>query len=159
MLDPTIGKWLSEDPVGFQAADPNLYRYVGNNPTNKTDPTGLYEEDVHFYMTYYLGLAVGLGKYESPYHWGRNDSGGLHYMSEAYVIAWACAFTDVHSWTEPFLIRLPVQTATVGCAFGGFGFLWGLSAGNDEAARVRQAFHFPLNRGERSVKRNSAVLD
>lgn len=41
MYDPTLGRWLSEDPVGFTAADPNLYRYVGNNPTNATDPTGL----------------------------------------------------------------------------------------------------------------------
>jgi len=26
--------------MGFSAADPNLYRYVGNNPTNATDPSG-----------------------------------------------------------------------------------------------------------------------
>jgi hypothetical protein len=39
-LDPTIGRWITEDPIGFQAADANLYRYVGNNATNATDPTG-----------------------------------------------------------------------------------------------------------------------
>lgn len=39
--NPTIGRWISEDPIGFQAADPNLYRYVGNSPTNYTDPSGL----------------------------------------------------------------------------------------------------------------------
>jgi hypothetical protein len=27
--------------MGFAAGDSNLYRYVGNNPTNVTDPTGL----------------------------------------------------------------------------------------------------------------------
>jgi hypothetical protein len=31
------------DPLGFEAGDANLYRYVGNNPTNATDPTGLEE--------------------------------------------------------------------------------------------------------------------
>ena len=28
--DPTPCKWLNVDPVGFEASEPNLYRYVGN---------------------------------------------------------------------------------------------------------------------------------
>jgi hypothetical protein len=40
--DPTIGRWTTEDPIGFRAADANLYRYVGNDPTNRTDPSGLF---------------------------------------------------------------------------------------------------------------------
>ncbi|MBX3435734.1 MAG: hypothetical protein KF847_20645, partial [Pirellulales bacterium] len=28
--DPKIGKWISEDPIGFAAGDANLTRYVGN---------------------------------------------------------------------------------------------------------------------------------
>lgn len=28
--------------LGFKAGDTNLYRYVGNSPTNATDPSGLY---------------------------------------------------------------------------------------------------------------------
>jgi len=39
--DAKIGRWLSEDPIGFEAGDANLYRYVGNSPTNLTDPAGL----------------------------------------------------------------------------------------------------------------------
>lgn len=41
MYDPHIGRWLEEDPMGFAAGDPNLYRYVKNNPTKFTDPSGL----------------------------------------------------------------------------------------------------------------------
>jgi RHS repeat-associated protein len=38
--DPGTGRWTSEDPIGFNAGDSNLYRYVGNNPTDATDPSG-----------------------------------------------------------------------------------------------------------------------
>ena len=38
--DPTIGRWTSQDPLGFDGGDANLYRYVGNRPTFSTDPTG-----------------------------------------------------------------------------------------------------------------------
>ena len=41
MFDPTIGRWLMQDPEGFDAGDPNLYRYVKNDPVNLTDPSGL----------------------------------------------------------------------------------------------------------------------
>lgn len=39
--DPTIGRWTTEDPIAFEGGDADLYRYVGNNPTNFTDPSGL----------------------------------------------------------------------------------------------------------------------
>jgi RHS repeat-associated protein len=39
--DPAMGRFISEDPSGFDADDPNLYRYVGNDPINHADPTGL----------------------------------------------------------------------------------------------------------------------
>jgi hypothetical protein len=41
MYDPSKGRWLEEDPIEFDAGDANLYRYVMNDPTNATDPTGL----------------------------------------------------------------------------------------------------------------------
>jgi RHS repeat-associated protein len=34
------GQWTSQDPLGL-APGPNPYEYVGNDPTNKTDPSGL----------------------------------------------------------------------------------------------------------------------
>jgi RHS repeat-associated protein len=40
--NPTTGRFASEDPIAFDAGDPNLYRYVGNSPLNATDPTGLF---------------------------------------------------------------------------------------------------------------------
>ena len=39
--DPADGRFISDDPTGFAAGDPNLYRYVGNAAPNATDPSGL----------------------------------------------------------------------------------------------------------------------
>jgi RHS repeat-associated protein len=39
--DPTLGRWLSEDPIGFAAGDPNISRYVINYVTGATDWSGL----------------------------------------------------------------------------------------------------------------------
>jgi RHS repeat-associated protein len=38
--DAQIGRWRSEDPIGFAAGDVNLNRFVGNAPSVNTDPTG-----------------------------------------------------------------------------------------------------------------------
>src|SRR5262249_47908031 len=43
--DPTTQRWLSQDPLGFDAGDSNLYRYVNNGPTAATDPSGFQEYD------------------------------------------------------------------------------------------------------------------
>jgi hypothetical protein len=46
MYDPGVGRWLEQDPIGFSGGDPNLYRYVGNAPTNASDPSGLSRMEV-----------------------------------------------------------------------------------------------------------------
>jgi len=39
--DPTIGRFIKEDPAGFDAGSPNFYAYVGNDATDGIDPFGL----------------------------------------------------------------------------------------------------------------------
>jgi RHS repeat-associated protein len=41
--DPLVGRFISEDRIGFGAGDANLYRYVGNSPSNYTDPFGYFK--------------------------------------------------------------------------------------------------------------------
>jgi RHS repeat-associated protein len=38
--DPVVGRFISEDLIGFAGGDTNLYRYVFNSSVNFTDPLG-----------------------------------------------------------------------------------------------------------------------
>jgi RHS repeat-associated protein len=54
-LDPTTGRWTTQDPLGFAAGDANLYRYVGNTPTLLVDPSG----NLAWFVAVPLVMSVG----------------------------------------------------------------------------------------------------
>jgi RHS repeat-associated protein len=54
--DPTVGRFISEDPIGFEGGDVNLMAYVGNNPVTGIDPSGLWDVETH---GVYAGLDSG----------------------------------------------------------------------------------------------------
>src|SRR5579875_2894593 len=37
---PTFQRFIAQDPIGFAGGDPNMYRYVYDNPVNGRDPSG-----------------------------------------------------------------------------------------------------------------------
>ena len=39
--DPQTGTWIQPDPIGFLGGQDNLSEFVGNDPTNFVDPSGL----------------------------------------------------------------------------------------------------------------------
>ena len=39
--DPRLQRFISEDPLGFEAGEVNLHSYVSNSPTRWSDPSGL----------------------------------------------------------------------------------------------------------------------
>jgi RHS repeat-associated protein len=39
--EPATERFVNEDPSGFKGGDANLFRYVGNDPLNQVDPSGL----------------------------------------------------------------------------------------------------------------------
>jgi RHS repeat-associated protein len=68
MYDPHLGRFLQTDPIGY-VSDYNLYAYVGNDPTNKTDPMGM--------------IILTLGGYaEGSFIVGGNVSVGLYWDTE-----------------------------------------------------------------------------
>ena len=62
--DPALGRYLTPDPIGL-AGGLQPYGYVGSDPLNRTDQLGLYEADVHYYMTFFLARTAGLGYQEA----------------------------------------------------------------------------------------------
>jgi uncharacterized protein RhaS with RHS repeats len=40
--DPRRGRWTARDPIKFACGDTNLYAYVGGDPVNTIDPSGLW---------------------------------------------------------------------------------------------------------------------
>jgi hypothetical protein len=45
MYDPTVGRFITLDPIGFEGRDANPSRYVGNGATYAIDPDGLWPRD------------------------------------------------------------------------------------------------------------------
>jgi RHS repeat-associated protein len=57
--DPASGRYVTPDPIGL-AGGVNPYTYAGNAPVDREDPLGLYEIDIHYYMTYTLAVLAGM---------------------------------------------------------------------------------------------------
>jgi hypothetical protein len=61
----SLGCWTSLDPLGFDAGDPNLYRFVFNAPTVYADPSGLILPYVIGGLLSCAGLYIGGKSYQS----------------------------------------------------------------------------------------------
>ena len=54
VYDPIAGRFLQTDPIGYKDG-PDWYLYVGDDPTDKTDPTG----ECGVFLAYCIGFGVG----------------------------------------------------------------------------------------------------
>lgn len=62
---PALGRFLQTDPIGT-ADDLNLYAYVGNNPVNFSDPTGLAAADLRLFAGKVGGVMMDAGRAAMP---------------------------------------------------------------------------------------------
>jgi len=133
--DPAVGRWLSEDPIGFAAGDANLSRYVKNNPTMKIDPSGLlssdYTETADGQQAYGQWYFTGAGTWTPPPEnwdptvrdWGDRIINGLYGFSDAatwgmlplarYMTSWDVGIdrSDPSYWIG---FATPIVVATAG---------------------------------------------
>lgn len=106
MYDSRIGRFLQEDPEGFEAGDANLYRYVNNSPTMATDPSGLEWHHVILQSLWNPARANplpfsevaraifdmrGVGVIDAPGHVGASGHGAYNAAVRAEVNAWLTA--------------------------------------------------------------------
>jgi len=70
--DPETGRFLSTDPIGY-ADGMNMYAYVGGDPVNRTDPTGLSYNITPACISCATGPIPATNYYSS---WGDGTGGG-----------------------------------------------------------------------------------
>jgi RHS repeat-associated protein len=80
--NPKTGRYLQPDPLGYPDG-PDAYLYAQGDAVNKMDPLGLYAENVHYYMTYFLARLAGIE------------------TQEALTIALAAQYIDDNDFTRP----------------------------------------------------------
>lgn len=135
--DPATGRYLTSDPLGVDAGF-NTYAYVKNDPLNRVDPLGLYDEFVHYYMTYFLAVTAGLSK------------------DEAEIVARAAQYVDDNRITNPIPNK---QEAMEILARGTpIGIITGATQEVTETFTALKNYHFTLdhedgNNGDKSVQR------
>jgi RHS repeat-associated protein len=63
--NPAMGRWVSQDPLGFDAGDSNLYRYATNNYAANLDPAGLQTPPAQNALDKTAGIAIGFQQEET----------------------------------------------------------------------------------------------
>ena len=89
IYDPNSGRFLQEDPIGFAAGDLNIYRYVGNNPLNWTDPSGKTAAEKKLVygvgVTAVLGVAASIAWQQNIDDMANSLSGGSNPYMRDYI--------------------------------------------------------------------------
>lgn len=85
--DPSLGRWVTKDPILFNGAQTNLYAYVGSDPINWSDPSGLQTEVIVWEPVGMGGSSFGHVSIEingRSYSWG---PGGMDQDAASSYIA------------------------------------------------------------------------
>ncbi|MBI3555432.1 MAG: RHS repeat-associated core domain-containing protein [Deltaproteobacteria bacterium] len=87
--DPEAGRFLSQDPIGFEGGDYNFYRYVENSPAEWIDPWGLWQCAPGINCDFTPAMRAALDCFDRCTHGntaitsGRREGGGQHGTGQA----------------------------------------------------------------------------
>jgi RHS repeat-associated protein len=115
--DAKVGRWISEDPIGFEAKDTNLIRYIGNNSISQFDLFGLVTNQYQFrgfYVTNNFSYTYKGQTYTQNMNEivGGSNTGAPHSWLIAITISLAGSFTaeaekntTVGCWSPRFTVE------------------------------------------------------
>jgi RHS repeat-associated protein len=103
--DPVLGRFIANDPSGFDAGDANLYRYVENSPLTWVDPTGRF--GVSYAMLSRAGTVAASGV-------------------AGYVLGWVCGYLEAAYSDDPSVQANKFEIAE---RAANFGFIIGAATG------------------------------
>jgi RHS repeat-associated protein len=89
--DPSVARFISEDPLGFGGGDVNLFAYARNNPMNLVDPLGLWSLIVEYYYGGGGGFVLGSNPDGSLFlsaRGGYGIGGGISFNPEGMRPGW-----------------------------------------------------------------------
>ncbi|MBE9182617.1 hypothetical protein IQ268_29180 [Oculatella sp. LEGE 06141] len=85
--DASVGRFVSEDPIGFAGGDANLFGYAKNQPVNNTDPFGTTSTE----LTQLLTIATPRSPGSSIYRYPESPNYGIAF---ATATAWFYLITE-----------------------------------------------------------------
>ncbi len=104
--DPRLGRWTGKDPLGL-AGGGNVYAYMGNKPSDGTDPLGLLPSPADF--------TKSTGCCEAAKYFGLKGSVVCSILYHEY------SFYNPASWVEDAWVSASGGLSQLGGTFGPFG--------------------------------------
>jgi RHS repeat-associated protein len=158
-MSPDLGRFLQPDPIGFKGDSSNLYRYVGNDWANKTDPLGLDAVPdgdglYHFIQSPHLQLGLLTGSIVNKWpNTGGQCVAGARFIAGTFVNGQLHSAPDSSTW-----IRGPKVTQnTPNNVLIARGWQWNSSTRQWYYPNVRD--QRKLNEGIAKGKYNNPVLN
>ena len=135
-------RWMSQDPLGYDAGDANLYRYCGNSVTNTTDPSGMVWNWLKITWAGIKGVGQGvanLGNSVTDTAIAIPNTVPLAWNYSAGSVAPNCPYIPSPDWSKGLITDEPAWCHTGSKIAGQVAIIAGTAATALEASAARAA--------------------